>query len=59
LHKGEPDHYVICVYTYDYRDKEDRDRIRNRLKELGWTDPIPYKSDKMTLDNIAGSMFFY
>jgi hypothetical protein len=39
---------VICVYTYDYEDKEDVYAIRNKLFELGFTNKLVYKSDQAT-----------
>jgi len=36
---------VICVYTYDYDDIEDKERIKNELLNIGITQNIPYKSD--------------
>lgn len=36
---------VICVYTYDYNDIEDKERIRNELLNIGITQNMPYKSD--------------
>lgn len=39
---------VICVYTYDWKDKEDVMRIRAGLRDLGITWKIPYKSDEDT-----------
>lgn len=42
---------VICVYTYDWTDKEDVMRIREELRQIGITWKIPYKSD---LDTIRG-----
>jgi hypothetical protein len=39
---------VICVYTYDYRDKEDVFRIREELRKLGVTQKIYYKADSET-----------
>jgi len=40
---------VICVYTYDWTDKEDVKRIRQELRDLGITRKIPYKADRETL----------
>ncbi len=40
---------VICVYTYDWTDKDDVMRIRQRLRELGIISKIPYKADQDTL----------
>lgn len=48
MHKGMPDDYVICVHTPDCKDKEDVLRVRNRLRELGFTSKIGYKTDEAT-----------
>jgi Domain of unknown function (DUF1917) len=40
--------FVICVYTYDYQDREDVMRIRQRLRDLGIRRPIRYKADSDT-----------
>lgn len=37
--------HVICVYTYDYEDKDDVMRIRQELRECGILYPISYKRD--------------
>ena len=42
---------VICVYTYDYSDKEDVLRIRKELRKLGVENKIPYKTDNATRQN--------
>ena len=39
---------VICVYTYDFTDKEDVMRIREALRKIGVKNKIPYKADKAT-----------
>ena len=39
---------VICVYSYDWADREDVMRVRDRLLELGITWPIGYKTDADT-----------
>jgi uncharacterized protein YprB with RNaseH-like and TPR domain len=41
---------VICVYTYDYSDKEDVFSVRKKLRELGFTNKIYYKTDEATLE---------
>lgn len=41
--------FVICVYTYDWTDKEDCMRIREALREGGFTQLLSYKSDEDTL----------
>jgi len=43
------DQKVICVYTYNYNDKEDTFRIREVLRKLGITEKISYKADVMTM----------
>jgi hypothetical protein len=45
-----PTKQVICVYTYDSEDREDVMRVRQALRDLGFTRPIPYKTDKATLE---------
>jgi hypothetical protein len=40
--------YVICVYTYNYEDKDDVMRIRRVLRDLGIRRPITYKADEDT-----------
>lgn len=40
---------VICVYTYNYSDKEDVMRIRQELRKLGIAERITYKADEDTL----------
>ena len=39
---------LICVYTYDCTDLEDVRKVRHRLRELGFTKKIPYKTDSAT-----------
>jgi hypothetical protein len=39
---------VICVYTYDWTDEEDVQRIRDELRALGIVSKIPYKTDRDT-----------
>jgi hypothetical protein len=40
--------YVICVYTYDYQDKDDVIRIREELRALGIRREIIYKANEDT-----------
>lgn len=42
------DEHVICVYTYDWTDEKDVERIREELRKLGITNKIPYKADEDT-----------
>lgn len=46
---------VICVYTYDYEDQKDVMRIRQRLREMGFTKPLSYKTD---VDTLSGKYSF-
>ena len=41
--------YVICVYTHDWQDEDSVQTIRQELREIGVTKPIPYKTDADTL----------
>ena len=45
------DDYVIICHTYDWRDEKDVMRVREVLRELGFTKPLPYKTDEDTLKN--------
>jgi hypothetical protein len=45
------DKKVICVYTYDWADEADVRRVRQKLRELGITWKIPYKTDRDTLED--------
>lgn len=40
--------HVICVYTDDADDEADVVRVREVLRELGFDQPIPYKTDAAT-----------
>ena len=48
MYHGMPDDYVICVHTPDYKDKDDVFRVRDRLRELGFTGKLGYKTDEST-----------
>jgi len=45
---SEPGNHVICVYTYDSDDTADVMRIRDELRNLGFVNRIPYKTDEAT-----------
>ncbi|MBI4369588.1 MAG: DUF1917 domain-containing protein [Elusimicrobia bacterium] len=45
---SDPARKVICVYSYDWEDKEDVMRIRAELRALGIVWKIPYKADADT-----------
>lgn len=49
MHHGMPEDYVICVHTPNCKDKEDVLRVRNRLRELGFTGKLGYKTDEATV----------
>lgn len=46
---------VICVYTRDYRDKEDVLRVRKSLRDLGFVKVLSYKTDEATLARRYGT----
>jgi hypothetical protein len=41
--------HVICIYTYDWTDREDVARVRSELRKIGVSKKIPYKTDEDTL----------
>jgi len=47
--------HVICVYTYSSEDKEDMEKIRGELRNLGFKEKIPYKRDIETIKGIYGT----
>lgn len=50
---GKP--HVICVYTYNYEDREDVMRVRDVLRKMGFNRKIPYKTDEATIAGMYGS----
>jgi hypothetical protein len=48
--------YVICVYTYDLRDKQDVYKIKKELRKLGIDEDICYKPDAFTHYGIKGDL---
>jgi hypothetical protein len=46
--------HAICVYTYDYEDRDDVMRIREVLRTLGVRRKIVYKADEDTLQGRYG-----
>lgn len=46
---ADPSRRVICVYTYDWTDREDVQRIGVALSQLGVKGKIYYKTDEDTL----------
>jgi len=52
-----PRHYVICVFTADWRDKEDVLRHRETLRRLGFGQLLYYKSNEMTRQGRKGHIY--
>lgn len=50
LRPGSTEEHVICVYTYDWKDKEDAVRVRDALRNLGVTWLCSYKTNEDTLN---------
>ncbi len=48
-HELDPKERVICVYTYDADDYADVSRVREALREIGYTRKLPYTMDDATL----------
>ncbi len=46
---------LICVYTFNAADLNDVRRVRQRLRELGFTKKLPYKTDAATQAGIYTS----
>jgi len=46
---------VCCIYTKDWKDYKDVSKVRNTLRELGFTKRLPYKTDEDTLRGNYGS----
>jgi len=44
----KPQDHVICVYTYDFRDKANVGEVLKRLRKIGITGKLYYKSDQAT-----------
>ncbi len=53
----KPPTHLICVYTKDWRDKNDVFRHREALRQLGFTSTLYYKPDAMTLAGKQGSIY--
>lgn len=52
VNKSKNQEHVICVYTYDYTDKQDVMRVRQSLRDIGVVWPIGYKADEATRQGI-------
>jgi len=46
------DTHLICVYTSNYLNKEDVMLVREELRKMGFSRPLPYKADIYTHLNI-------
>lgn len=47
----KPNEKLICIYTYSYEDRADLLRVLQELRNMGFTDFIPYKTDNTTRAN--------
>jgi len=54
-HREYGNKHVICVYTDDSADLQDNNRIREVLREIGFSEKLHYKPDIMTLLKKKGS----
>ena len=52
--KDYGNNHVICVYIYNWKSELELFRVRNKLKELGFTEPLCFKTDNSTLSNQYG-----
>lgn len=50
--RQERKEHVICVYTYNFLDRDDVRRVREILKELGIVQKLYYKPDYYTITGI-------
>lgn len=44
--------HVICIYTHNYLDLDDVERVREKLREMGFTETLCYKPDLYSYVNI-------
>lgn len=44
-----PNERVVCIYTKDYRDENEINNVRSKLRELGFKQPLCYKTDNQTI----------
>jgi hypothetical protein len=47
--------HLICVYTNDFRQKDDVARVLNALREIGIIGKLYYKTDEATLSGLYSS----
>lgn len=48
------DNHVICIYNYSWKDNDEINAIRKTLFNLGFTEPLKYKRDIDTINNVYG-----
>ena len=46
--------HLSCIYTYDHTDENDVMRVRDKLREIGFTSKMPYKTDEATIQGKYG-----
>lgn len=49
VYHGMPQDYVICIYTPE--EKAEVDRVRSRLRDLGFTGQMGYKTNQATAND--------
>jgi hypothetical protein len=54
-HSRNPKVRLICVYTSDWRDKDDVRRVLRRLRAIGFQERLSYKTDDDTMAGRYGS----
>jgi hypothetical protein len=57
LQAASSDKYLTCVYTKNYLDLDDVNRVRERLRQLGFLARLYYKPDIYTYLNIYKKTF--
>jgi hypothetical protein len=48
----DPKNRVVCVYTLDFRDREDVMKVRGGLRRLGYDQLLRYKTDQATREGL-------
>src|SRR5262249_2246457 len=56
IREAKPNH-VVCIYTYDYEDREDVMRIREVLRKIGIKQKIRYKANEDTHKLLYGNKY--
>lgn len=47
--------YIICVYNEDWQNSAEVQRVREELKNIGFTKPLKYKRDIETINGVYGA----